>query len=129
MQTALWIFLIGLAAMFLWEMRHSMKRSAEAVRLISTYIEDLENPKLIEEIYAYCQSDWKLRRILAKYHGTSDDIRMLYHKLLFWGNFRKYNRFVPITSFFYAYSLGYLLRHKEDDAKELTMKMMNFLHM
>ncbi len=120
--------LIVLTAFFLWELRHSLKRSSESVRLISAYIEDLQNPKLIEEIFAFCSSDWKLRRVIQKYDATEEDIRILYKKLLKWGNFRKYNRFVPITSFFYTYSLDYLLQHKEADAKELTMKMMNFLH-
>lgn len=105
-----------------------MRRSAEAVRLIETYIEDLENPKLIEEIYAYCSTDFKLRRILKKHDAGPEDIDMLYHKLLIWGNFRKYNRFVPITSFFYAYGLNYLLSHRDGEPKELTQKMMNFLH-
>ena len=115
--------------LFLWEMRHSMHRSSEAVRLIETYIEDLENPALIEEIHAYCSSDFKLRRILKKHAAGRADIEMLYHKLLIWGNFRKYNRFIPITSFFYAYALDYLLTHKEEDPKKLTQKMMNIFHM
>ena len=115
--------------LFLWEMRHSLHRSSVAVRLIETYINDLENPALIAEIHAYCNSDFKLRRILKKHSAAQADIEMLYHKLLIWGNFRKYNRFIPITSFFYAYALDYLLTHKEDDPKELTQKMMNIFHM
>ena len=120
--------LIALILVFLLEMRHSMRRSAESVRLIETYIEDLRNPNLIAEIYAYCSSDFKLRRILKKHAAGPKDIELLYQKLLVWGNFRKYNRFIPITSFFYAYALDYLLSHKEDDPKALTQKMLNFLH-
>lgn len=122
------ILLILLILLFVWEMRHSMHRSSEAVRLIETYIDDLQNPKLITEIHAYCSSDFKLRRILEKHAAEPKDIELLYQKLLIWGNFRKYNRFIPITSFFYAYSLDYLLSHKNDDPKELTQKMMNFFH-
>lgn len=122
------VLMILLICAFLWEMRHSMHRSSVAVRLIETYIDDQDNPKLIEEIHAYCQSDFKLRRILKKHSATRDDIDFLYRKLLIWGNFRKYNRFIPITSFFYAYSLNYLLTHKNDDPKELTQRMMNFFH-
>ncbi len=121
----LMLLLIGI---FLWEMRHSMRRSSESVRLIEAYIDDLDNPRLIEEIHSYCKSDFKLRRIMKKHSATEADLAFIYRKLLIWGNFRKYNRFIPITSFFYAYSLNYLLSHKEDDPKSLTQKMMNFFH-
>ena len=128
MEYILTFLFLLLVAIFLLEMRHSMRRSAESVRLISAYMEDLENPRLIEEITAYCNSDRKLRRIMDKHGATAEDIGDIYHKLLIWGNFRKYNRFVPITSFFYAYSLNYLLSHRGEDPKALTQKMMNFLH-
>ena len=120
--------LLLLIAWFVFEMRHSMRRSSEAVRLISAYIDDLGNDRLIEEIYSYCCSDFKLRRIMDKHGAGIDDIRRLHNKLMLWGNFRKYNRFIPITSFFYAYSLDYLLEHRDGDAKELTQKMMNFFN-
>ncbi len=122
------LLMLLLIGAFIWEMRHSMHRSSESVRLIETYINDLDNPKLIEEIHAYCKSDFKLRRIMKKYSAGTEDIAFIYRKLLIWGNFRKYNRFIPITSFFYAYSLNYLLSHKEEDPKALTQKMMNFFH-
>lgn len=122
------LLMLLLIGAFLWEMRHSMHRSSESVRLIEAYMDDLDNPKLIEEIHTYCKSDFKLRRILKKHSATEEDIAQLYRKLLIWGNFRKYNRFIPITSFFYAYSLNYLLSHKDGDPKELTQKMMTFFH-
>ena len=122
------ILLLLLLAWFIFEMRHSMRRSSEAVRLISAYIDDLENDRLIEEIHAYCTSDFKLRRIMKRHGAGMEDIRMLYRKLLLWGNFRKYNRFIPITSFFYAYSLNYLFEHRDDDDKKVTMRMLNFFH-
>ena len=129
MTSILWgIFLIILTFVFFMEMKHSMKRSSESNRLISTYINDLENPALIEEIFSYCQNDFKLRRILRKHQATAEDISLIYHKLLVWGNFKKGRRFVPITSFFHVYSLNYLLEHKNDEEKDLTMKMFNFFH-
>ena len=128
MSYILLLLLLLLIAGFLWEMRHSMRRSSTAVRLIETYIGDLQNPKLIEEIHAYCSSDPKLRRILKKHGAGAEEIGALYQKLLIWGNFRKYNRFIPITSFFYVYSLDYLLEHRDGDPKELAQRMMNFLH-
>lgn len=128
MSTVILILLIIISLLFAAEMRHSLRRSSESYRLIQTYRDDLQNPELIAEIYRYCQQDYKLRRILKKYQVTADDIGSIYQKLLAWGNFHKGHRFVPITSFFYAYTLKYLVTHKDDDAKTLTMRCMNFLH-
>ena len=120
--------LILLCALFIYEMVHSFRRSNITNRLINTYSEDTKNPALIGEIYSYISKDMKLRRIVKKYGAEKSDIEKLYHKLLLWGNFKKGRRFVPISSFFYAYSLEYLLKNKDEDAKKLTMKMMNFFH-
>lgn len=122
------VLLILLCLVFLLEMYHSMKRSSEACRLIETYRNDLQNKKLIEEIYKYCQKDWKLRRIIQANDVTIADIEKIYQKLLVWGNFHKGHRFVPITSFFYVNTFEYLITHKNDDAKSLTMHCMNALH-
>lgn len=128
MSTVILILLIIISLLFAAEMRHSLRRSAESYRLIQAYRDDLENPKLITEIYTYCQQDYKLRRIMKKHQVTEADISSIYQKLLAWGNFHKGHRFVPITSFFYAYTLKYLVTHKDGDAKALTMRCMNFLH-
>lgn len=126
---SLYLFvLIVLLGVFGLEMYHSLRRSSVVNRLIRTYSDDVHSPELLPEIYAYCQSDWKLRRIMKKYEATPEDFQKIYHKLLIWGNFRKGRRFVPISSFFYVYTLEYLLQHKNGDAKQLTMKCMNFFH-
>lgn len=117
-----------LSVIFILEMRHSLRRSNMNSHLIEKYRDDLQNKELLAEIYAYCQQDYKLRRIIAKHSITYDDIEKIYQKLLLWGNFHKGRRFVPITAFLYVCTLDYLGRHKNDDAKALTMKCMNFLH-
>jgi len=117
-----------LSIIFLLEMRHSLRRSNMNSHLIEKYRNDLQNKELLTEIYAFCQQDYKLRRIIQKHNITYDDIEKLYQKLLLWGNFHKGRRFVPITSFLYVCTLNYLGQHKNDDAKELTMKCMNYLH-
>ena len=122
------IILFLLAVLFLFEMRHSLRRSSETNHLITKYIDDRQNKELIGEIYRYCLSDFKLRRIMKKYQISPDDIEALYQKLLIWGNFRKGRRFVPISSFFYVYTLEYLIKNKNEDAKKLTMRCMNFFH-
>ena len=115
-------------AIFLLEMRHSLRRSNANSRLIEKYRDDLQNKELLAEIYAFCQQDYKLRRIVKKHNLSLEDMEKIYQKLLLWGNFHKGRRFVPITSFLYVYTLDYLCQHKDGDAKELTMKCMNFLH-
>lgn len=123
-----WLIVIVLCLLFFFEMHHSLHRSSETNRLIEKYIHDLQNKELIEEIYQYCQSDFKLRRIMKNYQITQADLGKLYQKLLLWGNFRKGRRFVPISSFFYVYTLEYLIKNKNEDAKKLTMRCMNFFH-
>ena len=79
-----------------------------------------------EELHLdYKDENGKIREELD---NILEDMEKIYQKLLLWGNFHKGRRFVPITSFLYVYTLNYLCQHKDGDAKELTMKCMNFLH-
>lgn len=122
---------VALCFVFVFEMRHSMRRSAKMNELIQRYSGTLPAPRrteLLADIYAYCMADFKLRRVMKKNHATAEDLEELYRKLMIWGDFRKGRRYVPISSFFYVYTLGYLLRHKDEDGKKLTMKCMNFFH-
>ena len=128
LNTILLISLGLLTALFILQMRRSLKRSTLVNSLINEYIDRPDDPALIDAIYAYCTSDWRLRRIMRRYGGTRTDIEMLFQKLLIWANFKKGRRFVPISSFFFAGSLAYLLRNKDAEPKKLTMKMMNFFH-
>lgn len=102
------------------------------MELIEKYIDHLRESEsvesLIEEIFDFCSRDWKLSRVMQKNSATREDFREIFDKLMVWGNFRKYNRFVPITSFMYVTSLDYLLQHRDEDSKKLTERMMNFLH-
>ena len=127
-NTLLGLLLVALCVLFATEMRHSMKRSEAAADLIRRYIDDLDNPQLIDEIYDYCQKDFKLKRIIERLAVRREDIAEQYNKLRIWGDIKKGRRYVPITSFFYVYSLEWLLTHKDADPKDAAMKMMNFLH-
>ena len=120
--------LILLILLFILQMRRSLRRSTLVNALINEYIEHLDDPALIDAIYAHCTSDWRLRRIMKRFGGTRADIEMLFKKLLIWANFKKGRRFVPISSFFFAGSLAYLLRNKDAEPKKLAMRMMNFFH-
>lgn len=122
------ILFVALVAYFIFAIRRSMRMSSASVELIEKYEHDKNNPQLIEEIFAAISSDVLLSRILKQHNATLHDISRLHSKLMKWGDFRKYNRYVPITSFFNVHTLEYLLSHKNDDAKSLTQKMMNHFH-
>ncbi len=128
MQYFLIIVLIVSTAVFLLGTLRALRMSRISVALIEKYEGDAKNPALIEEIYAALRADFFLRRILERYGATAEDIRRLHRKLMIWGDFRKYNRYVPITSFFNRTALEYLLANKSADAKVLTEKMMNHFH-
>lgn len=122
------ILLVALIVYFIFAIRRSMRMSSASVALIEKYENDKFNPQLIEEIFAAISSDVLLKRILKRHNANKRDISKLHAKLMKWGDFRKYNRYVPITSFFNVHTLEYLLAHKNDDAKSLTEKMMNHFH-
>ena len=122
------ILFVALIVYFMFAIRRSMRMSKASVSLIEKYENDKDNPQLIEEIFAAINSDVLLSRILKQHNATQKDISRLHAKLMKWGDFRKYNRYVPITSFFNVHTLEYLLEHKNDDAKSLTEKMMNHFH-
>ena len=128
MQIFFTILLIAVAIIFFCGTFRAFIMSKKAVALIEKYANDKKNPTLIEEIFCEIQKDFFLRRILNRHNATLNDIAELHKKLLKWGDFRKYNRYIPITSFFNTSALSYLLQHKDDDAKSLTMKMMNIFH-
>lgn len=122
------VLLVVLAAYFIFAIRRTLKMSRTSVGLIEKYENDKFNPQLIDDIIAAIQDDVLLGRIFKRHNATRHDIARLHGKLMKWGDFRKFNRYVPITSFFNVSTLEYLLEHKNDDAKSLTEHMMNHFH-
>ncbi len=128
MQYFLIIILITATIIFIGGTYRALKMSRKSVALIEKYENDKNNPALIQEIFDALREDFWLNKILQDNNATIDDIKTLHKKLMKWGDFRKYNRYVPITSFFNRTALKYLLTHKNDDSKSLTEKMMNHFH-
>lgn len=122
------LFLIIIMAAFVLGIARALRMSKKSVALIEKYEGDFKNPALVEEIYAAVRADFLLNQILKKHGATLEDFRQLNAKLMIWGDFRKYNRYVPVTSFFNRTTLEYLLAHKNDDARALTEKMLNHFH-
>ncbi|MBR2180232.1 MAG: hypothetical protein IJ862_07570 [Selenomonadaceae bacterium] len=128
MQYFLYIMVAALTIFFIFEIRRSLRRSKKTVELIDKYWLNKTSPQLIDEMFDFAINDRRLSKIVAQYNADRSDFELVYKKLLTWADFRKYNRFIPITSFFYAGALEYLLSHKNDDAKMLTEKMLNYFH-
>lgn len=128
MQLILIIILAISTVIFIFGTRRALRMSRKSVALIEKYENDKNNPALIKEIYDALRADFRCKKILEKYNATADDIKNLHRKLMKWGDFRKYNRYIPITSFFNVTTLEYLLKHKDDSSKSLTEKMMNHFH-
>lgn len=122
------VLLILVTFVFLTGICRSFVMSKKSVALIKKYENDKNSPKLIQEIFDIISKDYYLGKILQKNNAGIKEISNLHKKLMKWGDFRKYNRYVPITSFFNKTTLQYLLEHKDDDAKSLTQKMMNHFH-
>ena len=128
MQIILLLILTIAVLIFIFGTWRALKMSRKSVALIEKYENDKKNPALIQEIFDALCEDYRLNKILQNNNATVDDIKILHKKLMKWGDFRKYNRYIPITSFFNVTTLKYLLEHKSDDAKLLTEKMMNHFH-
>ena len=128
MKIIFFFLLLIVTIIFLLGIRRALMMSKISVGLINKYQNDRNNPALIEEIFLAVTEDFLLNRIIKKNSATQKDIELLHAKLMKWGDFRKYNRYIPITSFFNVTTLDYLLKHKSEDAQILTKKMMNHFH-
>ncbi len=123
--------LLLLSIVFIWEMKHSLNRSSITNTLINEYAGELNGPKrkeLIAKIYDYCARDRKLKKLIKKYQATEEDFMKAYKKLFQEADMVKGRRYVPISSFFYVYTLEHILAHPEEDSRKLAMKCLNFFH-
>ena len=131
MNLVLLCVLFLLSTLFIFEMKHSLKRSSVTNELINEYAGELTGPKrqeLIAKVYDYCARDRKLKKIIKKYQATEEDFMKAYKKLFHEADIVKGRRYVPISSFFYVYTLEHILAHPEEDGRKLAMKCLNFFH-
>ena len=125
-----YLVLFSLIALFFFTMKRIMKRDNVINELIIGFYDQtsISKDELIDRIYDYANSDFRLKKLVNKHQATRDDFMTIFEKLIYWGNFKKRKRYLPVNSFFFYGSLSYRLEHKDDDAKKLTMKMMNYFH-
>lgn len=129
-NTISYVVLFALIGLFLVAMKRIMGRDNVINDLILGYYDrqTIKKDELMEKIYAYACQDFRLKKLVAKHNATQEDFAAIFEKLIYWGNFKKRKRYLPINSFFFYGSLKYLLEHKDEDAKKLTQKMMNYFH-
>ena len=122
--------LMALIIAFLLAMVRILKRDNVINELILGFYDyqTISREELIARMYQYACNDFRLKGLIKKYNATEEDYAIIFDKLIYWANFKKRKRYLPVNSFFFYGSLKYLLRHKEDEAKAITMKMMNFFH-
>ena len=122
--------LIALIAAFFFAMRRIMHRDNVINSLIIAFYDNqtIDQKELISRMYQYACSDIRLKKLIAQYNVQEKDYHQIVEKLIYWANFKKRKRYIPVNAFFFYGSLSYLLKHRDDDAKKLTMKMMNYFH-
>ena len=67
------VFIGILALALIFEEYRQVRKLNKINYLINTYEHDLENPKLIDEMYDFCLKDRKLKKIMKKYNPTIAD--------------------------------------------------------
>ncbi|ORU00371.1 hypothetical protein D081_0894 [Anaerovibrio sp. JC8] len=122
--------LIGLIVFFFFTMRRIMRRDNVINELIIGFVDrqTISKEELISRMYQYACNDFRLKGLIKKYNATEEDYTIIFDKLIYWANFKKRKRYIPVNAFFFYGSLKYLLTHKDDEAKPITMKMMNYFH-
>lgn len=125
-----YIALFSLIGLFFFAMKRIMQRDNFINDLILAYYDrqTISKDELIDKIYDYACRDFRLKKIVKEQQATKEDFANIFEKLIYWGNFKKRKRYIPINSFFFYGSLSYLLKNRDADAKALTKKMMNYFH-
>ena len=66
------LFMIGMVVLFYYSMRRAIRRDNYINHLVIEFYDEMrmKQPELIEEMYKYCTSDFKLKKIVEKYDAT-----------------------------------------------------------
>lgn len=122
--------LIALIVAFFFAMKRIMHRDNVINSLIIAFYDNqtINKDELVEQMYQYACKDYRLKKLIEQYNVQISDYHKIFDKLIYWANFKKRKRYIPVNAFFFYGSLSYLLKHQEDDAKQLAMKMMNYFH-
>ncbi len=101
----------------------SFAKSTDLARMILKYKGDYMNPQLIGEIYEYCCRHELLSPIVRKHNADIGSFALIYLTLLAKCPTSTKGHFIPISTFFFAASLDYVLsKNALSDADALWLQ-------
>lgn len=90
----------------------SFSKSADLTRMIRKYDGDYMNPQIVIELYQYCYNHEFLNPVVRRYNAKVGDFALIYLYLLSKCRVSGNGHFIPISTFFFAASLDYVLSKK-----------------
>ena len=110
------IIVVGITILFLaffTNVFQSLGKSTDLARMIQKYKGDYLNPQIIPELYLYCCKHKLLNPIVHRYKANVRDFALIYLYLLAKCRVSYKGHFIPISTFFFAASLDYVLAKKD----------------
>ena len=87
----------------------SFGKSTDLAKMIQKYKDDYANPRIVLELYQYCYNHKLLSPIIRRYNASVGDFSLIYMYLLSHCPAVGKGHFIPISTFFFAASLDYVL--------------------
>lgn len=106
------MLIVGIVVFFLYfftDTFQSFNKTSDLSKMIKKYSDDYMNPQLIHEIYQYCCNNQFLRPVVRKHNAELGDFAMIYLCLMATCKVSGKGHFVPISTFFFAATLDYVL--------------------
>ena len=106
------ILVVQVAILFLTYFTNTFQsfgKSADLARMILKYDGDYMNPQIVHEIYRYCCKHELLSPVVRKHNADIGNFGLVYLLLLASCPVKVKGHFIPISTFFFANSLDYVL--------------------
>ena len=91
----------------------SFGKSTDLAGMIQKYKGDYANPQIVLELYQYCYNHKLLSPIVRRYNASVGDFSLIYLYLLSHCPAVGKGHFIPISTFFFAASLDYVLARED----------------
>ena len=97
------------AVYFFHKASPSLGKSVDLSKMIQRYRDDYMNPQIVPELYKYCCNHELLSPIVRKHNAQLGNFGWAYLSLLSRCPVKVKGHFIPISAFFFANSLDYVL--------------------
>lgn len=84
---------------------------------------------VVNEIYAFCITHENLNEVVRRHNATLSDFKEIYERLMMFCCIDSGDRFIPVSSFFFARSLDYVLSNRITDynsGNEVAGNLINY---